>query len=621
MKTIVILDKQDNFTEIIKNIKKIKNSKNFSVDHKTHEILLKNGIKHVLADTIIDTETRLKIHQQSFSYLKWFNHIHNNEFEFCGRNMLEIIDDNEFQILLSQKISKIFCIKNILDTENPEKIVTTYENHKIIKNLGYNHEIEFISEIKNKERLFFDTIEINFNSKILPDRISLSRNRYLQIKNLLENIISKIYDLEYKNNKQNNLLFVEFNPESYDKLLNEIKNFKMQPVLINFRRSSVWSKKSINILRNSNAKIVTYNHFLDRHDKKKILKNGELFRKKILELFENDSIFRKIFSIDGIEFWNMIKAQVLDMYLSRIEERLSYIVVAEKLFKMQKFQAILSLNLSGETEKIFSDKNNAPSVLLQHAFGNYSRDIKSLEMTDDLNLIKDKIAVWGNVMKDYLIKNYHILEKDIIVSGSPRHDSFFGNSVKNQKDKCVLLTPRPIIHDIDGENSIKYEQYKITIEKVLDAVKKNNLELIVKLHPQKNEHNEQIIKIINSIDSEIRIFQTGSISNLLERCNLMINLSPDNYDASTTILEAMIMKKPIIDVSLVKERYDFEFLKDEAIYALDSSSDIENAILELQTNSSKRDELIKRSQIHLEKYLANHGNASKKLAQKLSGIN
>ena len=143
------------------------------------------------------------------------------------------------------------------------------------------------------------------------------------------------------------------------------------------------------------------------------------------------------------------------------------------------------------------------------------------------------------------------------------------------------------------------------------------------MDPKMEDHTTPGSKVkIFGVLKEVPVpLQTGSISNLLERCNLMINLSPDNYDASTTILEAMIMKKPIIDVSLVKERYDFEFLKDEAIYALDSSSDIENAILELQTDSSKRDELIKRSQVHLEKYLVNHGNASKKLAQELSGIN
>ena len=51
-------------------------------------------------------------------------------------------------------------------------------------------------------------------------------------------------------------------------------------------------------------------------------------------------------------------------------------------------------------------------------------------------------------------------------------------------------------------------------ENILETIKKNNLKLIVKLHPQKNDHNEQIIKMIKSIDTEIQIFQTGSISDL-----------------------------------------------------------------------------------------------------------
>ena len=42
----------------------------------------------------------------------------------------------------------------------------------------------------------------------------------------------------------------------------------------------------------------------------------------------------------------------------------------------------------------------------------------------------------------------------------------------------------------------------------------------------------------------------------------MVNLSPDSYDASTTILEAMIMEKPVIDITLASKRYEFEFLKD-----------------------------------------------------------
>ena len=224
-------------------------------------------------------------------------------------------------------------------------------------------------------------------------------------------------------------------------------------------------------------------------------------------------------------------------------------------------------------------------------------------------------------MKNYLLKNNYALEKDIIVSGSPRHDSFFAREIHNQNNSKVLLTPRPIIHDIDGQNTKKYGEYEHAIRKIVTSIKKNNLELIVKLHPQKNSHNERIREIIHSIDPNIEVFQTKKIFDLLKNCRIMINLSPDNYDASTTIMEGMIMKKPVIDISLVKERYDFEFLKENAINYLHSSDNIEEAIMSILTDKEKHDELIERSQKFLREYLSNQGNASNILAQELSNVN
>ena len=97
----------------------------------------------------------------------------------------------------------------------------------------------------------------------------------------------------------------------------------------------------------------------------------------------------------------------------------------------------------------------------------------------------------------------------------------------------------------------------------------------------------------------------------------MVNLSPDSYDASTTILEAIIMKKPVIDITLASKRYEFEFLKDKAICDLNSSDNIEKFMVELSSKTNTRNELIEKSQIHLNRYLSNQGNGSKTLAQKL----
>jgi len=620
MKTIIILDKQNNFEQIIKNLDKFKNKKIISVDHISHKILKKNKINHIVGDSVLNQEDRLKIYDKSISYLNWYENISNEKFMVNGYNLLEIIDSNELQMLLSEKLTKLFCIKNILDLEQPEKIITTSSNLKIINCLNDKITMELISEEEIKDELFFDIIEINFDKKIFPKKIKLSRKKYQLIKNNIENLICKIYGLSYKENKKKSVLFVEFNPESYEELFNEINKCGKQSVLLNSRRSALWSKNSIQILKKTNSKIIRYNQFLTKENKKTILKNIIKFKKEFLNEIENESKMEKIFSINNISFWSLIKKQILDMYMTRIKERLTYILISEKLSNNKDFECVVSLNLSGETERIFSNNKNIISVLLQHAFGNYSKQIESLEITDDLHLIKDKIAVWGEIMKSYLVNNYKLPEEKIIVSGSPRHDSFFKNKLKNESKNIILLTPRPIIHDIEGENSEKYDLYEKTLKKILKCAEKNNIKLIVKLHPQRNEHNEDIIKIIKNYDLGIEIFQNIPILDLLKKCSLMINLSPDSFDASTTILEAMIMKKPVIDITLASKRYEFEFLKDEAICDLNSSENIEKFILELSSESNIRNKLIKKSQIHLNRYLSNQGNASETLARQLTGI-
>ena len=617
MRTLIILDKQNDLEQIIKKIDQIKNVKIITVDHLTHRALTKNKIEHIVGDSLLNEEDRLRIYDKSISYLNWYENISNEKFMFKEYNLLETIDSNELQILLSEKLTKLFCIKNILNLEKPDKIITTNSNLKIINCLNDKITIELISDEIIEEKLFFDEIEINFDKKILPRKIKLSREKYQMIKNNIENIICKIYGLSYKENKKKSILFVEFNPESYEELFKEINECGKQSVLLNSRRSALWSKNSIQILKKTNSKIITHNQFLTKDNKKMILKNINKFKNEFLKELENESQMKRIFLIDGISFWELIKEQITNIYLNRIKDRLSYILISEKLGNSKDFEYAVSLNLSGETERIFSNNKNITSVLLQHAFGNYSKQIESLEITDDLHLIKDKVAVWGEVMKSYLMKHYELPEEKIIISGSPRHDSFFKHKLKNEIKNMILLTPRPIIHDIEGENSNKYDLYEKTLKKILKVAKKNNIKLIVKLHPQTNKHNDDIIQIIKKFDSTIEIFQNAPILNLLNKCSLMINLSPDSFDASTTILEAMIMEKPVIDITLASKRYEFEFLKDKAICDLNSSDNIEKFMVELSSKTNTRNELIEKSQIHLNRYLSNQGNGSKTLAQKL----
>ena len=94
---------------------------------------------------------------------------------------------------------------------------------------------------------------------------------------------------------------------------------------------------------------------LNENDKKEILEKSKILNKSFLEFFQNNTLLKKIFSIDGFSFWEIIKDEIMNMYLNKIQERLSYILISKKLHDEQKFDAIISLNLSGEAEKVFSN--------------------------------------------------------------------------------------------------------------------------------------------------------------------------------------------------------------------------------------------------------------------------
>ena len=110
-----------------------------------------------------------------------------------------------------------------------------------------------------------------------------------------------------------------------------------------------------------------------------------------------------------------------------------------------------------------------------------------------------------------------------------------------------------------------------------------------------------------------------TLANLRSIETLHVNIAPENFDASSVILEAMILKKPTLNIQLQKKDYDFEFNIFNAIKSVSYDSDIKNVLLDLLENP-KKDNLIENSQYYLSKYMRNMGSASKKLIDALDAF-
>ena len=168
------------------------------------------------------------------------------------------------------------------------------------------------------------------------------------------------------------------------------------------------------------------------------------------------------------------------------------------------------------------------------------------------------------------------------------------------------------LSNIVGQNTIshyiKYEKTIIDFCKIIKNIPE--LKLIVKLHPSDVPHNTLILNLFNKIDPSIPVFQNKSIMELLLSCDTLVNISPEGFDPSTVMMEALILKIPVMNIILDDLFYNFQYVKDKAIVSLSGDFDLENNLMEILFNKEFRNELIKNGQKHLKNYLSNPGSAS-----------
>ena len=604
--------KEEELTNLVK--------KNFSefitFDYESHKKLSDRNIHHKLIDDYITDLDRREIFDFSIRCLKKIEEFNGSVLTFHDINLVNLIDRGELHGFLMNIIPKIKVVGQILQNNNYEKIFLASNIYEIFVDSRFKENITLLNTIQD-EFTSFEKIDIPIELGILKTKITIDRSKYKIIKYVIEKCIGNFFGLR-KNDKKK-IVLLEFNPEVYHDLLKEINRRGFQPVLINFRRSPIFNFKTIRYLIKSKSAIMFPKDWLEKVELEEFEKNKINFFNKMNEVIKNEKIFLN-FDYKGINFSSFLQKQLNRILIQRLDEYIMQILIAESIKSRSDIQGIVTLNFSGETEKAFSYvQEKIPILYLQHGFANYIESTSHFDVLDDFHLIKNKIAVWGDIIKDYLIRVKAIPENKIIVSGSPKHDSYSRIEKNEKSQKIMLVTLRPIITHMEGPRIELYEKYEQVIHKLIQISKNiKNLQIIFKLHPQQNPSNQIIIDMIKK-NNRIKILQFNPIKELLSDCDLHVNIAPDNFDASSVILEAMMMGKPTLNIQLQKNEIEFEFMKENAIKSVYYDSNIEQLVLDLISNHGI-EELLNNSQNFLNKYMKNRGNAAKKLIDSIEDL-
>ena len=615
MKNLYIL--QDINEEKLSKLKE-ENADFIAFDYVSHKILAKNKIKHNLIDDYINENDRKEIFQFCSTCLKQYERSNESDLKFHNIDLVSIVDRNELHEFLMDLVPKIKALKKIIDKGLYDTIFVSSDIYEIFSKTKFKSNIKFLNKIE-KNLLTLEKVDIPLNFEIMETKFTISRKKYKMLKGNIEKTTTGLFRLRKNYENKKKIVLIEFDPEIYHDLLQEINKHGFQPVLVNFRKTATASLRSIKYLKKSNSLVMLAEDWLKKSQFEEIKTARANFLHKIKNVTKN-KIFLPNFVYDDIDFNMTIQEKINNILVQRLDEYLAQILVAESIENADDVLGIITLNFSGETEKIFSRiKNDIPVILLQHAFANYTKSISYFDILDDYHLIKHKIAVWGDIIKDYLIHVKAIPENKIIVSGSPKYDSYSRIEKNKKNQKIMLVTLRPIITHMEGPRIELYEKYEKTLHKLIQISKDvENLQIIFKLHPQQNISNQIIINMIKENEG-IKILQFEPIKELLADCDLHVNIAPDNFDASSVILEAMMMGKPTLNIQLQKNEIEFEFIKDNAIKSVYYDSNIERSVLDLISHHGT-DELFSNSQNFLNKYMKNRGNAAKKLIDSIEDL-
>jgi len=614
------LDKKQNivFFESSTDLKNIEKfiPKNSSViitfDYKSHEILTRRKISHKISDSFLDENDIYFLQQEAYRLTKWFETKVSDSITYENINLGELFYI-DFYFILLPILKKFFEITQIIKKYPHAKFFTSSAHYEMIKQ--FSSSVISLGGKKLSAKFYLDTMSNRFEIGGKYITINISKKHYNSLKKLTEKIIVK--KIQKMNPSKKTILLTEFDPLKYTKIFSpELQNIS-NILLYNRRRPAIWNSQSLSILKKSGCGIISENHLMDKTLSNSIQKNDQLSKNFIQSLLNHEDFLESFFAINGASFWQSIKHNFIQLCKSRFKNALTEIMLAKKLFEEFTPSAVIVLSEMGFQEQILiqvAKKFQTSVILLQHGL-NFD-DKAAFEANQFLGVIpnrSDKIAVWGTVDKQYL-EECKIPLKKIQVVGNPYFDELFeehNQTLAENKGFVLLAAQSPNVGSFVIDAQAKtMEKYLESIRTICNTVLKADKELIIKLHPDPAELD--ITSFVQKIDPNIQVIKTGSISDLIRSCDVLVTI-----DISTVTLEAQISEKPVISVSV--KNYNIgddncSFFKSKSCIRTEIQNFEMNFNRLLQDQEFKR-ETINRGKKYVDNYLSNKGNASQKLIE------
>jgi len=529
------------FVHLKQNFKKI-----ITLDIISNRMLEEKEIPHMVSDDLLDEFELQLIDSSCVNFCQWYNQNNGDELlSYENVNLGSLFRVEFYNFLIP--IVKNLLILNKLKNLHPDSLFFCSSNlSQIANNLGIN--LSIIHDKLPNIDLTWDKIEYNITSSL---SLKLSKHNYDKLKNL-SNLVNNLLIKKKTKNENNTFALIEFDPIKYQNIFNESNNRNSTTYLYNRHRPISYNVESLKIIKNSKIFPYVPSKNSIKVDKKEINSKHKKLLDNFYQFIENSEFFNSFFTFQNIKFWKYIKPLLIKIFEKKISDSIYEIEYAKFFLLNHNIKSVVIQSESGFTEQIIlnlAKKLSINIILLQHgvivdtppAF-DHNKTVYGI-----LPIYSDHFFSWGRISSEY-IHSLDNTSSKIHLIGNANLDRIGLKKKHNRKnsDNVLLLATGPRNHQSIGHDVNAWKVYESTIKSIYDIVSKQNLNLIIKRHPDiaENDFSESLYSSL----SNVKIQKSGDLSNLLLNSKIVLSLG-----ISSGILEAQILEKPVISIS---SKYD-----------------------------------------------------------------
>jgi hypothetical protein len=311
--------------------------------------------------------------------------------------------------------------------------------------------------------------------------------------------------------------------------------------------------------------------FYDEQLKVEVKIQRKKMRYAISELFEMNA-FPLIFKEERKTLWPRMRNTFNWIFNYHFPLLIPQLIIAKHILKEYKPPIIISVDFAADPRKriysILGRKLGIPVLEVQFS-------AISDESVESRFLSANKIATWGCNNKNFL-KGHGILDEQIAITGSPRHDSLVHMDIEEiSKIRTRLGIPDQSLMVLCASTYQQKEYDNLWDTGLLTSMKKavfeisgKNIFLVIKPHPLEDVKNTK--KLVPKSETIIIIDAAENISELTKACDIFLGFG------STATFDALIANKLVVCPSFPGWIWSDIFINSNAVLVPKSTSEINN---------------------------------------------